>query len=123
MKTKINKKLFPELTDGSNELSSLRSFLPKSIHNLEEIGRNMASEEVKFVEMTSRCAKWAECRGVYPIFVIPGLHAFELQPLFQSLMYPVFCASLTEKSSSVHEVASKLYQVNFQNSIIFHLLF
>lgn len=96
---------------SSDQLSSLKSALPKNIYKLEQIGRNI-SEEVKFVEMTSRCIRWLDCRGVYPIFVIPGLHAFELQSVFQSLMYPVFCATLTEYSSSVCEIASKLYEVS-----------
>lgn len=109
----INKKcLFATWsTDGSDQLSSLKSFLPKSIYNLERIGRN-TSKEVKFVEMTSRCIKWADCRGVYPIFVVPSLHASELESFFHLLMYPVFCATLTENSSSVYETASKLYEVS-----------
>lgn len=91
-------------------LSSLRNHLPKTIDCLEDIGRHL-SGTVEFVEATSKGVELSQSRGVLPIFVVPGLHASQIQCLLHSLMYPVFCASLSENCSSVSETATKLFQV------------
>lgn len=97
------------ILDSEDEYS-LKNYLPKNIDSLERIGYHL-SERVEFVEMTSRSPKLAHCQAVLPIFIIPSLHASELQSLLNLLMYPVFCASLSEKPSSVRDTADMLFQV------------
>lgn len=98
------------IADSQDEYSNLKNYLPKNIDSLEQIGYHL-SETVEFVEMTSKSPRLAHCQGVLPVFIIPSLHASELESLLHSLMYPVFCASLSENCSSVSDATEKLFEV------------
>lgn len=62
--------------------------------------------------MTSLSLSYNESVGVYPIFIIPSVQGHQLQHLIRKLMYPVFCATLSESGGSAAEIALDLFRVS-----------
>lgn len=88
------------------------------MEQLEDIGF-YSTRIPEFVEVPSLSLKYAETKGVYPIYVIPSTDAKHLQPLTSNLAYPVFCSTFSEDSGSASDIAALLLQVLSLSTIFF----
>lgn len=73
----------------------------------------------QFVEITSLSKKICEPKQQLPVFIIPGVDANFIKPLTSKLIYPAFCATLTETCGSAIEVAQQLMKVRKTFFILF----
>ncbi|XP_025202615.1 fatty acid synthase-like [Melanaphis sacchari] len=83
-------------------------FLPSTV---EELGRNskyITVGDPNFVEVATKSILYAEAKGTYPIFVMPGFQPNCMINLYKNLGYPTFEARYPSKFESIKSVASAL---------------
>ncbi len=93
-----------------NAFSILSNYLPEDRKMWSRITDEITIS-VMFKERTSLCPKYAEMKGVYPIFVLPCINYRLIDDLLRKLYYPVFCATLSEFPPSVTQMAITLFEV------------
>lgn len=64
-----------------------------------------------FVEVATKSVLYADAKGAYPIFVVPGFRPNNLKNLYNNLGYPTFEARYPTKFDSIKSVAEILVKV------------
>ncbi|XP_065212309.1 fatty acid synthase-like [Planococcus citri] len=102
-----------DLVDKSNKKGrdslSLRlgNYLPNDLEGLENIGYH-STDSLQFIEVATLSKPYADTKGVFPLFVIPGTDANQLRPMLKNILFPAFCTTFTERCDSLANIASKL---------------
>lgn len=82
--------------------------LPGTINELVVFSQYVMADEPDFVEVTTKSALFADAKGAYSVFVLPGFQPNNLQNLYNSLGYPTFTARYPAKFKSITRVAEVL---------------
>ncbi|XP_065222314.1 fatty acid synthase-like [Planococcus citri] len=102
-----------DIVDKSNKKGrysfSLRlsQYLPNDLEGLENIGYH-ATDSLQFIEVATLSKPYAETKGVFPLFIIPGTDADQLKPILEKIHYPAFSTTFTERCESLTNIASEL---------------
>ena len=91
--------------------SSLRNYLSHDIATLEEIGNDLTND-LKFIEVTTKAPRYSYVKDCSPIFIISALGPRPLHGLISNLMSPAFCSTIGYNDYGLKESASKLYDVS-----------
>lgn len=86
------------------------AYFPSSVAELERISKYVV-DEPDFVEVVTKSVLYADAKGAYPVFVVPGFRPNVLQGLYSNLGYPTFEARYPSKFESIYSVASLLVKV------------
>lgn len=97
-------------------------FLPSTVEELECNSKYVVVGDPNFVEVATKSVLYAEAKGAYPIFVIPGFQPNCMTSLYKNLGYPTFEARYPSKFESIKSLASILVKVRFYNLIKFSVL-
>jgi hypothetical protein len=92
-------------------------FLPSTVQELEYNSKFIVVGDPNFVEVATKSVLYAEAKGAYPIFVMPGFQPNCMTNLYRNLGYPTFEARYPSKFESVKSVASALVKVRFYSLI------
>jgi len=90
-------------------------FLPSTIDELEHNSKYIVVGNPDFVEVTTKSVLYADAKGAYPVFVMPGFQPNSMTDLYKNLGYPTFVARYPSKFESVKSLASALVKVRFYN--------
>lgn len=90
--------------------------LPNTLDELERISKYIVRNP-EFVEVATKSVLYADAKGAYPVFVMPGFRPDNMKNLYNNLGYPTFEARYPAKFQSIISVAEVLVKV----SIIFGL--
>lgn len=88
-------------------------FLPSTIDELEHNSKYIVVGNPDFVEVTTKSVLYADAKGAYPVFVMPGFQPNCMTDLYNNLGYPTFEARYPSKFESVESLASDLVKVRF----------
>ncbi|XP_060836307.1 fatty acid synthase-like [Rhopalosiphum padi] len=83
-------------------------FLPSTVQELEYNSKFIVVGDPNFVEVATKSVLYAEAKGAYPVFVMPGFQPNYMTNLYRNLGYPTFEARYPSKFESVKSVASAL---------------
>ncbi|XP_022162608.1 fatty acid synthase-like [Myzus persicae] len=83
-------------------------FLPNTIDELENNFKYIVVGNPDFVEVATKSVLYADAKGAYPVFVMPGFQPNCMKNLYNNLGYPTFEARYPSKFESVNSVASAL---------------
>lgn len=92
------------------QLENNKTFLPSTIDELQSNSKYIVSEP-DFVEVTTKSVLYADAKGAYPIFVMPGFRPNVMQTLYNNLGYPTFEARYPAKFDSIKTIAAALVKV------------
>lgn len=102
--------LIPE--DTNETWSNLdESFLPCSVEELKANSKYMVGRP-DFVEVATKSVLYADAKGAYPVFVMPGFRPDNMRTLYNNLGYPTFEARYPVKIESTKTVAEDLVKVS-----------
>lgn len=87
-----------------------KSFLPSTIDELQANSKYIVSEP-DFVEVATKSVLYADAKGAYPVFTLPGFRPTDMQPLYNNLGYPTFEARYPAKFESIKTIAEVLVKV------------
>jgi len=90
-------------------------FLPGTVDELER-GSKHAVGEPDFVEVATKSVLYADAKGAYPVFVLPGFRPASMTKLYRNLGYPTFEARYPARFDSVASVARTLVRVSSSTS-------
>lgn len=86
-------------------------FLPSTVDELEHNAKYIVSKP-DFVEVATKSMMYADAKGAYPIFVMPGFRPNNMKKLYRNLGYPTFEARYPENIASIKSVAEVLVNVS-----------
>lgn len=86
-------------------------FLPITLNELKRNSKYTVSEP-EFVEVVTKSVLYANAKGAYPIFAMPGFQPENMNKLYNNLGYPTFEARYPAKFESIESVAKVLVKVN-----------
>ncbi|XP_025423656.1 fatty acid synthase-like [Sipha flava] len=82
-------------------------FLPSTIDELLCNSKYIISNP-DFVEIATKSVLYADAKGAYPVFVLPGFQPNSMKNLYDNLGYPTFEARYPAKFESIESVAEVL---------------
>lgn len=88
-------------------------FLPSTIDELQYNSKYIVDGNPDFVEVATKSVLYADAKGAYPIFAMPGFQPNCMTKLYNNLGYPTFEARYPSKFESINTVASALVKVRF----------
>jgi len=95
-------------------------FLPNTLDEMKHMSKYIVSN-ADFVEVATKSVLYADAKGTYPIFVVPGFRPNSLQCLYKNLGYPTFEARYPSKFDSIYSIADilvkKLKQITDHKAI------
>ncbi|XP_026822789.1 fatty acid synthase-like, partial [Rhopalosiphum maidis] len=85
----------------------ITNIFPESSDELHFLN-NIQTQEIKFVEVSTRSPRLSQLKSVIPVFIIPGFKPKLIKTFFEKLSYPVFEAQLSNDIKSIDEVSQIL---------------
>lgn len=100
-----------DLIESEEQLQSDNTtFLPSTVEELEANSKYIVSEP-DFVEVATKSVLYADAKGAYPIFAVPGFRPTDMQIMYSNLGYPTFEARYPAKFESIKAIAEVLVRV------------
>lgn len=104
------------LGSESQQFDYYNTLFPSTVDELRHSVRYVAVGEPDFVEVATKSVLYADAKGAYPIFVVPGFRPTGVQKLYRNLGYPTFEARYPSRFESIKSVAEVLVRVSCRSA-------